>query len=228
MDLKTLLAIFGTVFLAELGDKTQLATVLFAANRANSAWLVFAAASLALVVAACAIGVLAGSPALAARQHAPPVDRRRRGLHRDRRLDAVERVASLRDACAGFFAPHQRFSCAARSASVVLSQTNETQSRAAARRTTVTGTRPIPVRESPSQGGLLLTFVRDGSLSAIDFIARIFSVGAQLAGADPFPSVSARMSDPVDDDSLCWRTCPSAQPKPRSAACSSSTARWTR
>ena len=60
MDLKTLLAIFGTVFLAELGDKTQLATVLFAANRANSAWLVFAAASLALV-AASALAVLAGS-----------------------------------------------------------------------------------------------------------------------------------------------------------------------
>ena len=60
MDLKTLLAIFGTVFLAELGDKTQLATVLFAANRANSAWLVFAGASLALV-AACALAVLAGS-----------------------------------------------------------------------------------------------------------------------------------------------------------------------
>jgi putative Ca2+/H+ antiporter (TMEM165/GDT1 family) len=60
MDLKTLLAIFGTVFLAELGDKTQLATVLFAANRAHSAWLVFAAASLALV-SACAIGVLAGT-----------------------------------------------------------------------------------------------------------------------------------------------------------------------
>ena len=60
MDLKALLAVFGTVFLAELGDKTQLATVLFAANRANSAWMVFVAASLALV-AACALGVLAGS-----------------------------------------------------------------------------------------------------------------------------------------------------------------------
>jgi putative Ca2+/H+ antiporter (TMEM165/GDT1 family) len=60
MDVKALLAVFGTVFLAELGDKTQLATVLFAANRANSAWMVFAAASLALV-AACALGVLAGS-----------------------------------------------------------------------------------------------------------------------------------------------------------------------
>ena len=60
MDLKALLVIFGTVFLAELGDKTQLATVLFAANRANSAWLVFIAASLALV-SASALGVLAGS-----------------------------------------------------------------------------------------------------------------------------------------------------------------------
>jgi putative Ca2+/H+ antiporter (TMEM165/GDT1 family) len=60
MDAKALLAVFGTVFLAELGDKTQLATVLFAANRANSAWMVFVAASLALV-AACALGVLAGS-----------------------------------------------------------------------------------------------------------------------------------------------------------------------
>jgi putative Ca2+/H+ antiporter (TMEM165/GDT1 family) len=60
MDVKALLAVFGTVFLAELGDKTQLATVLFAANRANSAWMVFVAASLALV-AACALGVLAGS-----------------------------------------------------------------------------------------------------------------------------------------------------------------------
>ena len=60
MELKTLLVIFGTVFLAELGDKTQLATVLFASNRANSAWFVFGAASLALV-ASSALGVLAGN-----------------------------------------------------------------------------------------------------------------------------------------------------------------------
>jgi putative Ca2+/H+ antiporter (TMEM165/GDT1 family) len=60
MELRSLLIIFGTVFLAELGDKTQLATLLFAANRPNEAWLVFAAASLALV-AACAIGVIAGN-----------------------------------------------------------------------------------------------------------------------------------------------------------------------
>ena len=60
MEPKTLLVVFCTVFLAELGDKTQLATVLFAANRANSAWLVFVAASVALI-AACGIAVVAGS-----------------------------------------------------------------------------------------------------------------------------------------------------------------------
>jgi putative Ca2+/H+ antiporter (TMEM165/GDT1 family) len=60
MDLKALLPIFATVFLAELGDKTQLATVLFAADAKHNPWLVFTAASAALVCAA-ALGVLAGS-----------------------------------------------------------------------------------------------------------------------------------------------------------------------
>jgi putative Ca2+/H+ antiporter (TMEM165/GDT1 family) len=59
MNLKTLATIFVTVFLAELADKTQLATLLFAADARNNPWLVFAAASLALVCAA-ALGVLAG------------------------------------------------------------------------------------------------------------------------------------------------------------------------
>lgn len=52
--------VFGTVFLAELGDKTQLATLLFAADRDINKWLVFAGASLALI-ATSAIGVLGGA-----------------------------------------------------------------------------------------------------------------------------------------------------------------------
>ena len=60
MDWKVFVTIFGAVFIAELGDKTQLATMLFAADREVSKYTVFAAASAALVVAS-AIGVLAGS-----------------------------------------------------------------------------------------------------------------------------------------------------------------------
>lgn len=59
MDFKALLPVFTTIFFAELGDKTQLATVLFAANAKHNPWMLFLAASLALVCAA-AIGVLAG------------------------------------------------------------------------------------------------------------------------------------------------------------------------
>lgn len=60
MDWKLLGIVFGTVFIAELGDKTQLATLLFAADREVSKWLVFIGASLALI-ATSALGVLAGS-----------------------------------------------------------------------------------------------------------------------------------------------------------------------
>lgn len=60
MDWKVFIAVFGTVFLAELGDKTQLATMLFAADKDVSKYTVFLAASLALVLAS-ALGVLAGS-----------------------------------------------------------------------------------------------------------------------------------------------------------------------
>ena len=60
MELKVFLGIFVAVFVAELGDKTQLAIMLFASDKEVSKLTVFAAASGALVVAS-AIGILAGS-----------------------------------------------------------------------------------------------------------------------------------------------------------------------
>jgi putative Ca2+/H+ antiporter (TMEM165/GDT1 family) len=60
MDWKIFLTIFVSIFIAELGDKTQLATMLFAADKGVSKYTVFIAASAALIVAS-AIGVLAGS-----------------------------------------------------------------------------------------------------------------------------------------------------------------------
>jgi putative Ca2+/H+ antiporter (TMEM165/GDT1 family) len=50
MDWKVFATVFSTVFLAELGDKTQLATVLFASRSAASLWTIFIAASVALVL----------------------------------------------------------------------------------------------------------------------------------------------------------------------------------
>lgn len=60
MDWKVFLTVFATVFIAELGDKTQLATMLFASGKEVSKYMIFFAASAALIVAS-AIGVLAGS-----------------------------------------------------------------------------------------------------------------------------------------------------------------------
>jgi len=59
MELKAFLTVFGAVFLAELGDKTQLATMLFATDQQISKWIVFSAACAALVLAT-GLGVLAG------------------------------------------------------------------------------------------------------------------------------------------------------------------------
>lgn len=58
MDLRGFLTTFGLVFLAELGDKTQLATMSMAAT-AGQKWLVFAAAALALVLSSL-LAVLVG------------------------------------------------------------------------------------------------------------------------------------------------------------------------
>ena len=60
MELKVFFTVFVAVFIAGLGDKTQLATMLFAADKEVSKWTVFWGASAALVVAT-AIGVIAGA-----------------------------------------------------------------------------------------------------------------------------------------------------------------------
>ncbi len=60
MELKVFFTIFLSVFVAELGDKTQLATMLFSAQNTGQRWMVFLASGLGLL-AACAIGVLAGA-----------------------------------------------------------------------------------------------------------------------------------------------------------------------
>ena len=57
MDYRMLVTVFTAVFVAELGDKTQLATLLFAAEGDNPKLTVFAAAALALVLTS-AIGRL--------------------------------------------------------------------------------------------------------------------------------------------------------------------------
>ena len=60
MELKVFFTVFAAVFIAELGDKTQLATMLFAADKEVSKWTVFLGASAALLVATV-IGIIAGT-----------------------------------------------------------------------------------------------------------------------------------------------------------------------
>ena len=59
MNFKTFLTTFGMIFLAELGDKTQLATITMAAQT-KQPWTVFLGSSLALVTVSL-IGVVLGS-----------------------------------------------------------------------------------------------------------------------------------------------------------------------
>lgn len=60
MDWKVMAATFGTVFLAELGDKTQIATFSAAANLEGRRWAVFLGSAAALV-ACSAMAVLGGA-----------------------------------------------------------------------------------------------------------------------------------------------------------------------
>lgn len=60
MDPKLFLTVFVTVFVAELGDKTQLATLLYASDASRPRLTVFAASASALVVSS-ALGVLGGA-----------------------------------------------------------------------------------------------------------------------------------------------------------------------
>jgi len=60
MDLRLFATVFATIFVAELGDKTQLATLLYASDAAHSKPTIFAASAAALVLTS-ALSVLAGS-----------------------------------------------------------------------------------------------------------------------------------------------------------------------
>jgi putative Ca2+/H+ antiporter (TMEM165/GDT1 family) len=60
MDVRLLMTVFVTVFVAELGDKTQLSTMLYASETPNGKLTVFLGSALALVVSS-ALGVFAGA-----------------------------------------------------------------------------------------------------------------------------------------------------------------------
>lgn len=72
MDWKLFLTTFGAIFMAEMGDKTQLATLSMSASGA-SRWVVFAGSALALV-ATSAVAVVFGE---AIARVVPPIGIRR-------------------------------------------------------------------------------------------------------------------------------------------------------
>ena len=75
MDYRLVMQTFAAVFLAELGDKTQLATLTLASG-ASSRWAVFAGSAIALVTTS-ALAVLGGD--LVARWASPVWIRRAAG-----------------------------------------------------------------------------------------------------------------------------------------------------
>jgi putative Ca2+/H+ antiporter (TMEM165/GDT1 family) len=60
MDLRLFATVFSTIFIAELGDKTQLATLLYASDASHSKLTVFTASAAALIVTS-GLGVVGGS-----------------------------------------------------------------------------------------------------------------------------------------------------------------------
>jgi len=60
MEWKILATVFVSVFIAEMADKTQLVTMLFATDKDVSKWTVFFGSASALVLTS-AIGVIAGA-----------------------------------------------------------------------------------------------------------------------------------------------------------------------
>jgi len=60
MDYKLFATVLFSVFIAELGDKTQLATILFSSNKSSSKLTIFCGAALALVLST-ALGVFVGA-----------------------------------------------------------------------------------------------------------------------------------------------------------------------
>ena len=53
ISLLTYLTTFMIIILAELGDKTQVATLIYSSNNPSKRWQVFLAASLALIACVC-------------------------------------------------------------------------------------------------------------------------------------------------------------------------------
>jgi putative Ca2+/H+ antiporter (TMEM165/GDT1 family) len=60
MDLKLFATVFTTIFIAEIADKTQIATLLYASNAQHNRMTVFLGSAIALCLAS-ALAVFAGS-----------------------------------------------------------------------------------------------------------------------------------------------------------------------